>query len=68
MKFTFYGHACFAVEANGVSLLFDPFISGNELAAAINLEDIHADYILLSSGYLNASCQFAVATNSTFSN
>lgn len=51
MKFTFYGHACFGIEANGVKLLFDPFISGNELASAIHMNDIDADYILLSHGH-----------------
>ena len=32
MKFTYYGHACFAVQAGGKTLLFDPFISPNPLA------------------------------------
>ena len=31
MKFTYFGHACFAIETNGKHLLFDPFISGNPL-------------------------------------
>lgn len=51
MKFTFYGHACFAVESNGKKILFDPFITGNELAKHINVEEIEADYILLSHGH-----------------
>ena len=37
MQFTFYGHACFAVEVEGKKLLFDPFISPNEKASAINV-------------------------------
>jgi len=51
MKITFYGHACFGVEVAGQHLLFDPFISGNELAKDIDLETIPADYILLSHGH-----------------
>lgn len=51
MKFTFYGHACFAVEINGKNILFDPFISHNELAKDIKVEDIRADYILLTHGH-----------------
>ena len=36
-QLTFYGHACFAVKlADGTELLFDPFISANEKAAALN--------------------------------
>lgn len=51
MKFTYYGHSCFVVEANGVKILFDPFISHNSLAAHIDVNSIEADYILLSHGH-----------------
>jgi len=51
MKFTFYGHACFAIETGGKKLLFDPFISGNELAKDIDINNIEADYILVSHGH-----------------
>jgi len=51
MQFTFFGHACFAVEVEGKKLLFDPFISPNEKASAINVDEIEADYILISHGH-----------------
>jgi len=51
MKLTYYGHSCFSVKVNGKNLLFDPFISGNELAKDINIDNINADYILLSHGH-----------------
>lgn len=51
MKTTYYGHACYAVEAAGKRLLFDPFICGNSLAAHIDIKTIRADYILLSHGH-----------------
>lgn len=51
MKITYYGHSCFAVEVKGKNLLFDPFISGNPLAAGIDVKKIEADYILLSHGH-----------------
>jgi L-ascorbate metabolism protein UlaG (beta-lactamase superfamily) len=52
MKFTFYGHSCFAVEIKGKKILFDPFISGNELAKGIvDPDTIEADYILVSHGH-----------------
>lgn len=50
---TYYGHACFSVVAGGKHLLFDPFISGNELAKHIRLEDIPADYIFVSHGHFD---------------
>jgi L-ascorbate metabolism protein UlaG (beta-lactamase superfamily) len=51
MKFTYYGQSCFAVEAGGKNLLFDPFITPNELAKHVNINQIKADYILLSHGH-----------------
>jgi len=51
MKFTYYGHACFSVEVKGKHLLFDPFISPNELAKHIDISKIKADYILVSHGH-----------------
>lgn len=51
MRFTYYGHSCFMAEVNGKKLLFDPFITPNELAKDININDIEADYILLSHGH-----------------
>jgi len=51
MRFTFYGHACFLVEIGGKKILFDPFISPNEKAKAIDVDVIDADYILVSHGH-----------------
>ncbi len=51
MQFTFYGHACFAVQIAGKKLLFDPFITGNPLAKEIDINAIEADYILVSHGH-----------------
>ncbi len=51
MKFKYFGHACFGVEVAGKNILFDPYISPNELAKDIELDSIKADYILLSHGH-----------------
>lgn len=51
MKFTYYGHSCFSVFAGGKNILFDPFITPNELAASINVDEIPADYIFVSHGH-----------------
>ncbi|MCW3077269.1 MAG: metal-dependent hydrolase [Bacteroidetes bacterium] len=51
MNITYYGHSCFGVEINGRHLLFDPFISPNELAKNIDIETVKADYILISHGH-----------------
>src|SRR3984885_11130510 len=51
MKLTYYGHSCFSVFAGGKHLLFDPFITPNELASSINVDEIKADYIFISHGH-----------------
>jgi L-ascorbate metabolism protein UlaG (beta-lactamase superfamily) len=51
MNITYYGHSCFGVEINGKHLLFDPFISPNELAKNIKVDTVKADYILISHGH-----------------
>lgn len=51
MKVTYYGHSCFMVEVNNITLLFDPFITGNPAAVNIDVTGIHADYILISHGH-----------------
>lgn len=68
MKFTFYGHACFSVEMSGKTILFDPFITHNELAKHIKVEDISADYILLTHGHedhVADAAQIAKQSNAT---
>jgi len=51
MKITYYGHSCFSAEAGGKKILFDPFISPNELAKDIDVDSIEADFILISHGH-----------------
>ena len=52
MKLTYYGHSCFSVVIGGKTLLFDPFITYNELANNIvEVDSLPADYILVSHGH-----------------
>jgi L-ascorbate metabolism protein UlaG (beta-lactamase superfamily) len=51
MKFTYYGHSCFDVTIDGKIILFDPFITGNPLAASVEIKKIKCDYILISHGH-----------------
>jgi L-ascorbate metabolism protein UlaG (beta-lactamase superfamily) len=39
------------VEVNGKKILFDPFITPNELASQIDIEKIECDYIAISHGH-----------------
>ncbi|HEY3761362.1 MAG TPA: metal-dependent hydrolase [Verrucomicrobiae bacterium] len=51
MKVTYYGHACFSVQIKNRTLLFDPFITGNPLAKAIDVNSVPADFILVTHGH-----------------
>jgi L-ascorbate metabolism protein UlaG (beta-lactamase superfamily) len=51
MKIKFYGHACIGIEVSGKHILVDPFITGNPKAAPIDINTIHADYILLTHAH-----------------
>lgn len=51
MQITYYGHSCFQVVVGGKRILFDPFISGNPLAQHISIEEVEADYILISHAH-----------------
>lgn len=51
MKVTYYGHSCFAAQIASKTLLFDPFITGNDLARGIDVSQIPADYILISHAH-----------------
>jgi L-ascorbate metabolism protein UlaG (beta-lactamase superfamily) len=51
MKVTYFGHACFQIEVEGSTILFDPFITPNELAKDIDINTINPDYILVSHGH-----------------
>lgn len=51
MKLTYYGQSCFLLETQGVNVLFDPFITPNELAKHVDIDSIPADFILVSHGH-----------------
>lgn len=51
MKITYLGHASLSIELNGKHLVVDPFISGNPLADNIQLDNIKADYILITHAH-----------------
>lgn len=48
---TYYGHSCFSVRVGDKTLLFDPFISPNELAKGIDVSKVRPDFILVSHGH-----------------
>lgn len=51
MKLTYLGHSALQIETDGYYLLVDPFISGNPLAKEINIDELKADFILLTHAH-----------------
>jgi L-ascorbate metabolism protein UlaG (beta-lactamase superfamily) len=50
-KITYFGHACFELDWNGKSIVFDPFIRGNSLAKEVEIEKILPEILLLSHAH-----------------
>jgi L-ascorbate metabolism protein UlaG (beta-lactamase superfamily) len=51
MKITFYGHSSLGIEVGGKHILVDPYISANPNASHININELKADYILLTHAH-----------------
>jgi len=52
MQLTYYGHSTFSVTIGGKKLLFDPFITQNDLAnQVVEIDKLEADFILVSHGH-----------------
>lgn len=65
MKITFYGHACIGIEVSGKYILVDPFITANEKAAHIDINEIKADYILLTHAHQDHTLDVEVIAQKT---
>jgi L-ascorbate metabolism protein UlaG (beta-lactamase superfamily) len=50
VEVTWYGHACFSIVGGGATLLTDPFLTGNPLAA-VKADEVSADYVLVSHAH-----------------
>lgn len=50
--YTWHGHSCFTLEGDGVTVLFDPFLTGNP-AARTAPDDHSPDYIIVSHGHFD---------------
>ncbi|WPU99147.1 metal-dependent hydrolase [Mucilaginibacter sp. cycad4] len=53
MKVTYYGHSCFSVVIQNKHLVFDPYISANQFASDIDVDQIKADYIFVSHAHFD---------------
>lgn len=51
MKITFYGHASLGIEVSGKHIVVDPYISANPQASHIDVNNLKADYILVTHAH-----------------
>ncbi|KAF2518603.1 metal-dependent hydrolase [Flavobacterium salilacus subsp. salilacus] len=51
MKITFYGHASLGITVGGKKIIVDPYITANELAKHIDINELEADYILVTHAH-----------------
>lgn len=50
MKVSFHGHAIIKIETQGKTILFDPFIKGNDLTDLV-IDEVKPDVIILTHGH-----------------
>ncbi|QYJ67783.1 metal-dependent hydrolase [Flavobacterium litorale] len=51
MKITFYGHASLGITIGDTNIIVDPYITANEKAKHIDINQLKADYILITHAH-----------------
>lgn len=51
VNITFHGHATFTIDVNGTKIVVDPFFAGNNPVAQKSVDEVEADYILVTHGH-----------------
>jgi L-ascorbate metabolism protein UlaG (beta-lactamase superfamily) len=64
ISFTWLGHSAFSMELDGHAVVFDPFLTGNPLAAA-SPESLAAEYVFLSHAHGDHSADVAAIAQRT---
>jgi len=58
MEIKYLGHGCLSIEVAGKNIIIDPFITANELARHIKIDQLKADYILLTHAHFDHVADF----------
>src|SRR5215213_9038531 len=51
LKITYYGHSTFLLESEGYKIVVDPFFAPNNPASPVSVEEVQADFILITHGH-----------------
>jgi L-ascorbate metabolism protein UlaG (beta-lactamase superfamily) len=53
LTINFHGHACFELQAGGVSVLIDPFLAPNNPVAKVSAEDLSPAHVVITHGHVD---------------
>ncbi|MCB0045774.1 MAG: metal-dependent hydrolase [Caldilineaceae bacterium] len=51
VKLTYYGHSTFGADVDGTKLIIDPFFAPNNPVATVTVDEVEADFILITHGH-----------------
>ena len=51
LKITYHGHSTLMLDADGIKLVVDPFFAPQQSDGAATVDEIKADYILITHGH-----------------
>ncbi|MFO7632516.1 MAG: metal-dependent hydrolase [Caldilinea sp.] len=51
LAITWYGHSTFAIDADGLKIIVDPFLKPNNPVATVTTDQVPADFILVTHGH-----------------
>jgi L-ascorbate metabolism protein UlaG (beta-lactamase superfamily) len=65
LKITYYGHSTFMVETNEHKIVVDPFFAPNNPVAPVTVDQVQADFILLTHGHSDHTADAAALAKAT---
>jgi L-ascorbate metabolism protein UlaG (beta-lactamase superfamily) len=65
LKITYYGHSTFMVETNEHKIVIDPFFAPNNPVAPVTVDQVQADFVLLTHGHGDHTADAAALAKAT---
>jgi L-ascorbate metabolism protein UlaG (beta-lactamase superfamily) len=65
LKITYYGHSAFLLESDEHKIVVDPFLAPNNPAATVSVDQVEADFILLTHGHNDHTADAAALAKRT---
>jgi len=65
LKITYYGHSTFLVESDGTKIVVDPFFAPNNPASPVTVDQVKADFILITHGHGDHTADAAALAQAT---